>query len=395
MAFIASIVSSLPAVGDPATSGHYYQYGAGDIPVFIGVTNTDLVDRVVKQMYVTQLESAFGTGAALGIGDAAFRYIPSSLNTTNNIIPASTGRTIENLIKPQINATQWSEGYYEFQIIPVVQEVGSNSTIPYAAPVRFRIYRSAAVAYEITNKYLLWDRATNKRPPQNADFDWQLGLIEILETGERIQVATERLTWTRSPINTFLSVDATSDGTNTQNNPYDPLVNPQEYAIFAANTQFVSSAGSITIANNNDIGTCTVFASVAGVIGTVASTVINVRNSVPVSLKINQVSVPFRFSTNFETALFKIFLTYSDGSVEDISLDTTNCTVTFPIPPISFGAATTTTIGGIGYRGFVITNFSSTYLSLFSPTEIPLTIVYDDGTSRIRLQQNLLLQKII
>lgn len=392
MAFTASILADLPSVGDPQTTGYYYQYGDADISVFIALTNTDLTDKVIKQLYLTQDNTAWGTGAGLSIGDAAFRYIGSSLNTTNNTIPAGFGRTIENLIKPQVNAITWTEGFYEFQLIPFVQEVGAVGSIPYTTPVRFRIYRSLPVAYEITNEYLLWDRATNKRPPQNTGFDWQLGLLEVLATGERVKVPVERTTWTVSP-NVFLSVFASSDGINTQSNPYDPFTQPQEYAEFAAGTLFTPSAGSIVIQPNTIEGTATVSVEVDGIAPAVASTEITVRNRVPVDLSYNQMSVPFRFK-DLSLALFKIFLTWSDGKVEDVSISPL---VTLILEPwvIPLAGQGTTTEGGIDYRLLFITNPSNTRFTFFSPLALPFQIVYN-LPSVVRLTKNasLLVQKI-
>lgn len=390
MAFVASLLADLPAVGDPATTGYYVQYGDAVIATYIGVTNTDTIDRTIKQMYVTQADTAWGTGAGLSIGEAAFRYISSNLNTTNNVIPAGTGRTIQNLIQPQVNAISWDATYYEFRLIPYVQEVGSANTIPIVAPIRIRIYKSLPVSFKINNPYILWDRSQNKRPPMNDDFDFGLSLTAYLEDGLAYTVPIGDTTWSQTPA-TYLTVTPSSSGINTTPNPYNPLTQPAEYAAYASTIIFAPSAGSVAIDDSALIGQVTVSVNVAGIVGSVASTDINVVNRQPVSISFNQISVPFRFASSIQLVLFKMFLNYNDGTVEDISISPS---VVMSAPSwVNFGGWATTTIGGIDYAAFIITSPGSTYFNIFTPLQLPIKATYSNLGTRIVGNSSLLIQK--
>jgi len=228
MAITAEISASLSWDGTK-----YYQSGNTPIPVVIKVYNSDPAAVQLRQVYLTQTSSSLGTGASLSLGDPVFRYIPSPLSNTNNIIPAGGTGSYSAIVIPQVNAlTQYPTNEYLFSLTGIVQRFGYAETTR-ATPATFQIRADTKRVYSLVNNFQRWSQFDNKRPPQNIGFDYQLYVNETLENGETYLVPQNELYYSSSNPSIATIVENT----------------PDELATTGSNSQLSASGGCIDIKN--------------------------------------------------------------------------------------------------------------------------------------------------
>jgi hypothetical protein len=304
MAITAVVSSSLPIV-----DGYYYQEGNTPIPVNIFVYNSDPVAVQLKQLYLTETSSSLGTGASLSLGEPVFRYISSTPNTTNNIIPAGGTGSYSALFVPQVNAlTTFPTDYYLFSLTAVVQQFGYAETIR-ATPAPFAVAPSPNSVYALINNYQVWSQYDNKRPPQYIGFDYLLGAQQKLLSGEYVSLPINELYFSSSnPL--VASVVEHTDILNSTTGSVNGV------------SQISSSGGSVSIVG---VGTTNFavrrFSNSSPVI---ASGSLEVVDALPVALEITLPIENFFFSvptqpTGQRLLSFKATLVKSNGSRVDVS----------------------------------------------------------------------------
>jgi hypothetical protein len=214
MALSAAVSSSLPTTGS-----YYYQQGNIAIPVVINVYNDSATAVQLKQLYLTQASASLGTGASLGLGEPVFRYIASTPNTTNNIIPAYGTGSYDALYAPQVNAlSTFPTDVYDFSLSAVVQQFGYAESVR-ATPALFKIFPSKERAFSIQLTANRWAWNGSGRPPQYNGFDILATLQETLQSGEIVQVPIADVVW-RTDNNDIISVYYTSPTLNADANGF-------------------------------------------------------------------------------------------------------------------------------------------------------------------------------
>jgi hypothetical protein len=297
MAITATITSTIPV-----SSGIYIQSGNAPIPVKINVFNSSPSPVTLKQLYLTQDNTALGTGAGLSLGEPTFRYIGSSLNTTNNVIAGNSSYSYDALFAPQVNALTYynSPEAYTFNITAVVQEFGSASTTR-ATPATFIIKASAFVGLSALSQYYTWSLTDNARPPNYVDFDFQVSANRLLKSGEVVASPINQLTFTSSNP----AVATIVANSPTQNSDISGNLTP--------------SGGCVRIIG---VGSTTITAGESGY-GSDAF-ILNVVDALPVGLVIDLPFQNFFFTTPTQSTAsrflkFKAYLLKSNGSIQDIS----------------------------------------------------------------------------
>jgi len=315
MALVITIESDLPLDGSS-----YVIRGNTSQQFRILVQNTDLTPVTLKQLYLTE----GGDDVAITLGSPNFKYIGSSLNTTNNVIPASSTNTYLVEIIPQINSiTIYPSDYYECSINCRAQIFGAVDLVE-GTPRSLRIYRSPTIGYEIDSPYEFWVRDTNKRPPMNAGFDFVMSLNELLEDGTKIPVPINRAYWVNTGF-TIGFVAGYSEGVVVQENPYDPVYQFEQYQAFVP--LFTPYGGTFTVLPidpmSPNTGEVVVAVRVDPSGPVVAEKTIWVINSLPVSLQITPSSVQFYYRQGMDfaerTLTFRALLTFNDGTVQDVT----------------------------------------------------------------------------
>ena len=340
MAITATISSNLPQVG-----GVYYQFGNAPVAVRINVSNSSPSPVTLKQIYLTQDNTALGTGAGLSLGEPTFRYIGSSLGTTNNVIAGNSSYSYDALFVPQVNAlTSYAvPESYNFKLSAVVQEFGSASSTR-ATPATFLIEASAFVGLSALSQYYTWSLTDNARPPNYVDFDFQVRANRLLKSGEVVASPINQLTFTSSNP-AVATIVANSPAQNSD-----------------ASGNLTPSGGCVKIIG---VGSTIITADESGY-GSDAF-ILNVVDALPQSLAINPPNrlyyVYVGMPIGEKAVYFKAYLTKSNGAVEDI---TNSCTWT----------TNNIGLGSIISPGVVLVTTTNSALNPYSPVNLVVTATY-------------------
>jgi len=382
MALIVTMAAELP----PEILPTYVTKGTGAFNVRISVSNTGLVSEVIQQIYLVPLD--IESNGSFSLGNTIFRYIGSSLNTTNNIIAAGETKEYIAAVQPQVSALTWPQNEYVVSLDCVLQISGQATTQRALQTINIKVRPPETIGYEIVSPVTLWVRTINNRPPQNIGFDFDLQVRQLFDDETSIILPVEDLWWETTDPGT-INVFPYSEGTNVQFNPYNPETEAAEFVAFQP--RFLPSGGSAAIWPSwFQEGEVTVSVRRGGALEPIiATTKLSVVNRIPVSLTVVQQSVPFRFNSNFAKCFFKIFLNFNDGTVVDVS---NSGFVSMQFPSwVNFGGS-----GTDGpYFIFLITNFSAGALSIFTPTIFPATFTYTNAGIKISTPSTVVLQKTV
>jgi len=305
------ITSDLPYHDD-------YPYVQGNlaIPIQIVVYNEDEVNSVqLKQIYLTENDSALGTGAALSLGMPVFKYISSQNPTTNNVIPPDSEVIYDVLYIPQINAlqapivaeatptAQLGKNRYSVELRAIVQVYGSTEM--YRGEIaKFYVYPAANVSYNIVTPVKVWSLYDNQRPTNNDNFDFQIMVEEILENGNIVSVPQDQLYFTTSAPSILQVI---GEGVNG--------------ATEGENSKIIGGAGCCVVGTYSPTVQAEISVRRWGytfpIIGSVKIAVVN---ALPVSLAISPPLLNFtRDPASVNRVNYAARLTKSNGSVEDVS----------------------------------------------------------------------------
>ena len=299
----------------PYQDEYPYVQGNGAVPIVINVYNDDVDNSVqLRQIYITEADSALGSGAALSLGMPVFKSINTSNSTANNVIPPDS--EIPYLVEwlPQVPATNidgnatvnvgqnLGQVRYTVKLISIAQVWGSTEMYR-SEPFQFFVYPSAVVSYNLVTPVKVWSLYDNQRPTNNENFDFSMSVEAILENGNTVVLPRNQVVFASSE--SGLVSANTGDWGATEGN----------------NSKIIGGDGSFQVGTWSPTVPAVITAYPYNYSNPpIASTKVYVVDALPQTLTITPELTNINWVNGATSTIkFKALLTKTNGVVEDVS----------------------------------------------------------------------------